>query len=361
MEYKITKDPYWLRKWDQYVQTNDKGNHLILSDWLNSYASYNFDYEVCICLHNDEIIGGYGAVLAKILFLKFYIVPYGPIVSDGFEVELNGLIQQVVNRAKFHKSCYCHITLPYAIAENAHVFQQNSQYQVIQTARQGHLFHHIYSLNGLNWVDLKNCNDSNQILKNFKTNTRRDIRISSNKDLRFKSIKAEDEIALAYQLCLNNAKERNYAIRSWQSFKHTLFYLLEKGYAEFMVAYSENEMKGAILLLKAGNHFTYIMGATVKEKPDLLVGHFLQWEAIKLSCDRGFDGYNISLGGSLGVQRFKRGFKANEVMFMDSKYHWVLNPFYFKIYLFFKSNLKKQKKRIAQFLTISKRTYENRE
>ena len=45
-EYLFTKDENWLLKWDKFVYENPMGSHLIYSDWLKSYESYGFDYEV---------------------------------------------------------------------------------------------------------------------------------------------------------------------------------------------------------------------------------------------------------------------------------------------------------------------------
>ena len=57
----------------------------------------------------------------------------------------------------------------------------------------------------------------------------------------------------------------------------------------------------------------------------MLVGHFLQWEALKLSIEEQCIGYNISLGGSDGVVAFKNNFNAQEILFENSKYYKVIN------------------------------------
>lgn len=354
MEYLFTKDALWLEKWDHYVQTNDRGSHLMLSDWLNSYASYNFDYEVGICLQNNKIVGGFGAVIAKVFFLKFYIVPYGPIMNAGYENELNSLIQQLVKRATYYKSCYCHITLPFAPNENTHVFYKTPKLDTLQTAQKGHLFNHVYSSNGLNWVDLKGFDVETKIMS-LKSSIRRNIRNSYRKELEFIELDNKEKIKECYELFIQNSNTANYSIREWDEIKESLFALLKKDLLKMLCVYKNKELKGAIMLIKSGNYFTYVLGGSKKETPDLRTGDFLQWEAIKTSLKNGFDGYNISLGGSKGVVEFKNSFNTEEILFENSKYHWVLNPFYFKIYLFFKLYLKKHKKRIAQFLTFIKK------
>ncbi|MDR6846432.1 peptidoglycan bridge formation glycyltransferase FemA/FemB family protein [Flavobacterium granuli] len=353
MEIIFTKDKYWLEKWDNFVQTNDKGSHLILSDWLRSYESYNFDFEVCLCLENDLIIGGYGAVIAKILFFKFYVVPYGPIVASGHENDLNMLIGNVPERAKKLKACYSHITLPFSSVLNSHVYTDLPEFDSLRDVNQGHIFKYVYSSNGLNWVDLKGFDDEAKIMS-LKSSIRRNIRSSYRKGLDFEEIETKDKIKEGYQLFIENSKTSNYNIRGWDEIKECLFALLEKNVLKMLGVYKNKELKGAILLLKTGNYFTYILGGSKKEIPDLRTGDFLQWEAIKISIKNSFDGYNISLGGSKGVVEFKNSFNTEQVLFENSKFHWVLNPFIFKMYLIFDQYMKPYKKKIAKILSMVK-------
>ena len=112
MEVLFTKDKHWLDKWDKFVSTNNNGSHLILSDWLKSYQSYGFDFEIGIFLENEEIIGGFGAVIPKVLFFKFYIVPSKPLVLDGHNLTLEQLIEVISIRSKKLKTCYLQVAFP---------------------------------------------------------------------------------------------------------------------------------------------------------------------------------------------------------------------------------------------------------
>ena len=74
MDFIITKEEFWLTKWNTFLKNENRGSHLVYSNWLQSYKSYGFDFEVLLFIDNDIIIGGYGAVIAKSLFFKFYII-----------------------------------------------------------------------------------------------------------------------------------------------------------------------------------------------------------------------------------------------------------------------------------------------
>ncbi|TRX34850.1 peptidoglycan bridge formation glycyltransferase FemA/FemB family protein [Flavobacterium sp. ZT3R18] len=354
MEFIFTKDKQWLERWDNFVQANDKGSHLVLSDWLRSYESYNFDFEVCLCLENNIIIGGYGVVIAKVLFFKFYIVPFGPIVSKGHERDLNSLIDNVPKRAKKLKACYSHITLPFSSVSNSHVYPDFPQLDSLKNAKQGHLFKYVYSSNGLNWVGLKGFDTETKIMS-LKPSIRRNIRNSYRKGLDFEELGTSEKIKEGYQLFVENSKASNYTIRDWDEIKECLFALLEKDVLKMLGVYKNKELKGAVLLLKSGNYLTYVLGGSKKEMPDLRTGDLLQWEAIKMSLKYGFDGYNISLGGSKGVVDFKNSFNTEQILFENSKFHWVLNPFVFKMFLFFDKYMKPYKKKIAQILSMIKK------
>jgi len=352
MEIKFTKDPFYLEQWDAFVQHNDKGSHLLLSDWLRSYSSYGFDFELCLILKDAVVVGGYGAVVAKALFFKFYIVPYGPLVSDASL--LPELIASIPKRATHFKTCYCQLNFPFSTDLVSTHYYNTLDETLFENFKKGNLFKFVYSSNGLLWVDFSNYDSPEALLLSYKSSVRRDIRSALRKGQEIRYLTTADELKSAYDLCLENAKTNNYSLRDWTSFSPTLFSLVEKGFAHFIAAYSNTELKGAILVVKSGNYYTYILGGTKKEKPDLLTGHLLQWEAIQLGFKEQMDGYNISLGGSEGVKAFKNNFATTTINYHDTKYYVVINPIVFKIFLFFDKKIKSQKKHIAKVLHVFK-------
>lgn len=356
MELKIitSSNSEWLNKWDNYVLNENKASHLLLSDWNKSFKPYGFDYEIIAVLENDTIIGGYAAVIAKALFFKFYIVPFGPIIKDAQTLFLNTLIENVKIRAKKFNCCYYHITLPFSSTPNEHVYNKSVNLEVLKNAKTGHFFKYVYSSNGFNWIDLQTYDEESKIMS-LKPSVRRNIRNSYRKDLQFYIADTGEQIEQAYHLFLENSKNANYSIRDWKDVKNSYVDLHKKGILKILAATKDNELKGAILLVKSGNYYTYVLGGSKKEIPDLRTGDFLQWEAIKLSLNEELSGYNISLGGSKGVFSFKNSFNTEQIYFENSKYHWVLKPFYFKLYLFVEKYLKKYKKPISKILSRIKK------
>ena len=352
MELLYTKEVAWLNKWDNYLMTNDLGCHLLYSDWLKSYTKYGFDFEILILKSKDKIIGGFGAVIAKSLFFKFYIIPHGPIVSLGYEKELDKIIASFVDRAKKLNCCYVQYSLP--LSNDALIEKQTYSPEVLQLinnlGKKGNLFKYVYSSYGINWVDCNSTNSHEELLLQFSSQVRRNINLSYRNNPIIEFASSEKECRSAYSLIEENAKEGRYAVRSFNDFKDTILEMVTKKSAFLMTANVGNEIKGCAFFVKSGNHFTYISGGTKKEKPDMKIGYLLHWEIIKKSFQYGFSGYNISMGGSKGVVEFKAKFNTKALLFEAPHYHVILSPLLFKIYLILNSIFVKNKKTVSVLL-----------
>ncbi len=340
-----TKEQEWLDRWDEYLINSEKGNQLLLSDWLKSYSSYGFDFEILLLLDNKNVIqGGLGVVYPKVLFFKFVIVPVGPILEKDFFSFFDKLILEVLNKAKETKACYCQISAPIPTIPKGTQFLQNiPKESVYNTGNTGAKFKYVYPSSGLNWIDLTKYTDEEDLLKSFKSKVRRDIRASLRKDLKIVFANNLEMLRAGYSILKQNANENNYSIRDFSFFEKHIYSLIKKGYAKLILAEYNNVIKGCILVIKSGNYFKYVMGGTVKQKPDLLVGYFLQWHIIKESLNLGFCGYDISTGGSKGVLKFKKDFNTEEIKYIQTK-HWVLRKNIFNLFIISNGFIKKNKK-----------------
>lgn len=353
MEIKVlsSSEKEWLNKWDEFVEKENISNHLLYSDWNNSFKSYGFEYEVVMLIKDSEIIGGFAAVIAKALFLKFYIVPFGPILKNEYKSNLDFLIDNVIVRAKNHKCCYCHISLPVSKSKNIHVYHELQKLNSLEKAKVGHKFKYVYSAYGLNWKSINSFETEENLINSFRASVRRYIRSSLRKNLDLKFAENEEDVKKGYNLCLKNAKDNGYALRDWESFGETILVLIKKNKAKFLLAVHNETIKGASLIVKSANHYTYILGGSVKEKPDFLAGHFLHYSACKIAWEEKLDGYNISLGGSPGVISLKSSYADEQIYFENSKFHWVIRPLYFKLFLLMEKFIKNYKKPIARLLS----------
>lgn len=349
MNILYTKEKYWLEKWDEFVSNDDRGSHLALSDWLRSYESYGFDFEIAIFLEDEKIIGGFGAVIAKKLFFKFYIVPHGPILSKGFENNISFAVNEIFMRSKKIKCCYVQYSIPFSDNSSiaSHSYDSSLKIETEEFWKKGNLFKYIYSSYGINWVSFEGTKSSEELLQKFALQPRRNIGLAYRNDIEVLYAKTEEDCKLAYSLIELNASAGNYSVRKFEDFKATILSLIDKENAFLLTASFDKEIKGSAFIVKCGNYLTYISGGTKKEKPDLNIGYILHWEAIKMSYRLGYEGYNISMGGSVGVQNFKAKFTAEAVFFDEPYYHFILKPTVFNAYLSLNNYLKKYKKTIS--------------
>src|SRR5690606_15506127 len=192
------------KEWDNFVFKNPKGNHLILSDWLDSFKSYGFDKEILFIKENNRVIGGFGAVIAKFSVFKFYIVPYGPLVEENNQNQITELVEEAKKRAISNSCCYFQISIPKSNTEDIVSYSYPSSFSLDKKYKQGKLFKYVYSADGVNFVNLKGFDfeNSEELLMSFSVRTRRDIRIGIKNIDVIKQAENYEQIKEAYDLCL---------------------------------------------------------------------------------------------------------------------------------------------------------------
>lgn len=346
-----------LEAWDAFVEHYPQASHLLYSDWLHSYRNYGFQTEIGVYQTAGGIQGGFGAVIAKVVGFRFYIIPYGPI-GTAPEV-IQACLDAALNRAQAVGACMIQVTLPMGSQSCRPMYRWNEDY-IPPGFQLGNAFKYVYSSPGFNWVDLTGQNTLEGLIESFPSASfRRDVRSGMRKNEQLSCATTSEEVALAYALCQENADENGYQIRSWSDIGPTLLTLIGKGRLKLLTTTSDGQLKGAGLFLKAGQYYTYVMGGTKKEKPTRHTGHYLQMKALEMALQEGMDGYNISLGGSEGVKAFKGSFGTVPYYFNEGTYYRVLKPIRFKIFRYFDTWIKPYKGHIAKLLKRIKRYNED--
>ena len=354
----FTKQSSWLKKWDDFLRCDPKGSHLVCSDWLKSYQSYGFDYEVALLLNEENtIIGGFGVVIPKFSFFKFYIIPHGPIFTKGYYDVINDCIIQLKSRAKSLKCCYIQFSVP--VSDVPIVSEITYSTNAIDLEGMGFttgkLFKQLYSSYGLNWLDCTTFAHEIDLQKALPSHAKRNLKKAYKSELVLEEAKTEKTIEEAYQLVTLNAKSSGYNVRNYIDIKDTIVNMVNKDLGVFFVVKKDGKIKGSAFFAESAHFLTYIFGGTVKEKPGYSVGYFLHWEAIKRSYGKSYKGYNISMGGSQGVLRFKSQFLAEQLFFESPHYYSVLNKPIFNLYKFLETHLKSHKKWTSKVLAFLNR------
>ncbi|MEC4004392.1 peptidoglycan bridge formation glycyltransferase FemA/FemB family protein [Flavobacterium sp. SUN052] len=350
-EFFFTKEQKWLDEWDAFLQKSERGLYNQLSDWIKSYEVYGFDYDFFLIKENGTIVGGCSIVIAKFSFFKFYIIPCGPVLSKGFENKIDYIIETLKKDATKRNCCYFQISLP--IVNDSRVFSDYTlptvpNSSIYFSGKSGTKFKYVIPLYGMRLVELLDKNYS-QVFDGFSKNHKRNINKSRNENLVFKFVTSSQDIEEGYNCFVLNAQDKGYPLRSFLSMKHTLQTYITKDFAKLGCCFLNDKIVGAIYVMKTGNRFIYINGGVLKNYQDLNCSHYMHDQIIKLSLELGYKSYDVSVGGSEGVIKFKEGFGSELYNFIDTK-HWIIKPMTFKIYNFLENILKSHKTKIASIL-----------
>lgn len=328
-----TLDADW-SDWDKFLSSTSRGIYLQLSDWLKSYRAYGFkEYLILARNSNGEIIGGQGIVLASAGPLKILVAPYGPIIKHGLEEILSEIIQKFKDFAIESGAFLSQISIPISGDQSFPTHFLSTETTIQNGDGNGLIFKYVTGISAIRAVELypEKENPYEDVRANYKSATRRDVNKSGRMGNELVFAETEKEIKDAYSLIELNAQNQGYAVRSWDDFGPTLNALIKKGFCFIACCKNEGELKGALIIFEVGKKLHYIMGATIREKRDLMVGHFLQDQVIQLAIKKGYDFYDISMGGSDGVVRFKEGFGGKVIPFVEPQY-WVHKKLQFIAY-----------------------------
>jgi lipid II:glycine glycyltransferase (peptidoglycan interpeptide bridge formation enzyme) len=354
----FTKDQVWLDKWDEYLQETNRGLYNQLSDWIKSYQVYGFDYDFYLITENETIVGGCGIVIAKFSFFKFLIVPCGPVIEQKHEIEIDKLIAEIKEYAQNKNCCYFQINLPLIKGNDVfhdYTLDQLSEKSLFYSGLEGTKFKYVIPLFGMRLINLHE-KSYEEVVQKFSSNHKRNLKKAATFDFEFQFVTSEEEIQKAYECFVLNAQLKGYPLRTYESIKSTLKSYVAKDYAKIGVCLYQNKIVGAIYVMKCANRYIYINGGVLQEFQELPVAFYMHSEIIKLSLKQKYKSYDVSVGGSSGVVRFKEGFGSDLYTFENSRY-WILKPFYYSVFTLFEKRLKKHKQTVAKTLFFLKKKF----
>ncbi|MGB3182794.1 MAG: peptidoglycan bridge formation glycyltransferase FemA/FemB family protein [Cyclobacteriaceae bacterium] len=329
-----------LDKWDRFLQSSPRGHYLQVSHWLRSYSKYGFPFELLLITGSQgEILGGLGVVVSKFGMFKGYTCPCGPILAIGHEQLLDQCIEEFKKRAKEKKAIFCQVNMPLFLDPENSIKAHGLPLAIedlasLKNAKAGDKARGISSINGFRSVVISYDQDGepyDHVYSNFNKNTKRNIKKANKNHLQLKFATTPQKVEETYHLLELNGATQGYSVRAWADFKDTLLGMMDKGMCMIPYCEFEGKMLGALIVFEVGERLTYVSGGTIREDRDLKVGHFLHNEMLRLSVQKGYRFYDISVGGSAGVTRFKEGFNGQHVQFHKPRY-WVLNPTMFNAY-----------------------------
>lgn len=176
-------------------------------------------------------------------------------------------------------------------------------------------------------LDLKDKTED-EVFNSFHSKTRYNIRLATKKGVTLREGTRED--LQQFQDILETTGSRDgFYIRKKEYFE-TIYDNFDKDHLKLVFADYEGKPIACVLNIFYGNKEWYLYGGSLNEHRNLMSTYLLQWEMIKQAIERKMDCYDFrgvcassETDYNEGLYRFKKGFNADFVEFMDM--HKVYN------------------------------------
>ncbi len=171
-----------------------------------------------------------------------------------------------------------------------------------------------------NFIEL--TKDENRLLKEMKSKTRYNVRLSQRKGIRVRSADFSD-LEIWYELYRETCARNGIYLHGIDYFIAVMGTKVNDtrspAEAELLIAEVDNRPLAAMFLVFSGNRATYLYGASSSSMRNYMPTYALQWEAIKRAKRKGCTEYDMfgvaphpDPGHPLyGLYRFKTGFGGN--------------------------------------------------
>ncbi len=350
----VSNDSRELTKWDEFIMSSPRGHYCQLSTYLKSFRGYGFDYHIIMAKQqkNNQITGGIGLLIFGKRPLNVVIAPMGPIIDVGQEGAFPSLISEALSYSQSVGAFLFQLKIPFTEEFADPAILPTIAMPTGVSHRDGFPFNIMAVPNQMLWIEFGNIASDEEweanLLNNFSSSKRRNIRLSEKNGLVVLRAIKESELKEAYSIIELNGREQGYNARSWEDFGSTLIEQVNKGQAVVLVACHNGRLLGAHYGVLAGQRWSYIMGGTVRAEKDYKVGDFMQWQAMKTARGMGLRGYDLTSWGSAGVAEFKKGFCPTCIEFASPQY-FILSRLRFAAFTKIYPALKRYKGTFAQY------------
>ncbi|MDK2979922.1 MAG: hypothetical protein PWQ55_269 [Chloroflexota bacterium] len=185
------------------------------------------------------------------------------------------------------------------------------------------------------WIDLESTED--ELLANMKQKTRYNVRLAERKGVSVRQ-GGLDDLELLYAMYAETALRDGFIIRPKGYYMDVWRTFMQAGMATPLLAEVEGQAVGGLFLFHFGSRSWYIYGMSRDLHREKMPNYLLQWEAIKLSKQKGCTTYDLwgapddysEADRMWGVYRFKEGLGGHIVQ-TDGAFDYPARPFEYKI------------------------------
>lgn len=297
----------------------------------------------------DNKIIAASMLVAKPNFLgkSVFYAPGGPLLDLEDAKLTNFFLKNLKNYIKTHNGYVLHID-PY--------------YELIERDRDGQPvekgFHHqkaVQNLQNLGFKSIKtsdqpkylfamdiNGRTPEQLLANFKRNTRNHIRKAEKMGVKVRELKRE-ELNKLKQITKSTSERRHFTDRPLSYYEQMYDLFGQKDEAKFILAEAKIEgaktmtpLSAAMFMLYGSEIIYLFSGSDQKYMRDYNAQYLIQWHMIKYAAEHGFSRYNFyGINGlpdpsskDYGIYDFKKGF-GGQVIELIGSYELPISPIYY--------------------------------
>ena len=321
------------KEYNEFLEKHEKGHYAQSLEW----AKVKSDWKNEIIVVRDEkgqIKASLSILIRKLPYINYSIMyaPRGPVCDLDDEKSFKELIEKADELAKKYKA--------FMLKMDPDILASNNEFKNMAKKYGFKVEEKIKDVNTLLQpryvfrLDLKDKTED-EIFSAFHSKTRYNIRLATRKGVTIREGKRED--LQQFQNILETTGTRDgFFIRKKEYFEH-LYDSFDKEHLKLVFADYQGKPIACVLNIFYGNKEWYLYGGSLNEHRNVMSTYLLQWEMIKQAIERKMDCYDFrgvcatdETHYNEGLYRFKKGFNADFVEFMDM--HKVYNKFIYFLF-----------------------------
>ena len=321
------------KEFKEFIENHEKGHYAQSIEW----AKVKDEWKNEIIIVRDEkgkIKASLSLLIRKIPHTKYTLMyaPRGPVCDVDDEKSFKELIEKADELAKKYKA--------FMLKMDPDILANNENFKTMAKLNGFIVEDKIKDVNNLlqpRFVFRLNIKGKteDEIFSAFHSKTRYNIRLASKKGVTLREGTRED--LQQFQDILETTGERDgFYIRKKEYFEK-IWDSFDKDHIKLVFADYEGKPIACVLNIFYGNKEWYLYGGSLNEHRNLMPTYLLQWEMIKQAIQKEKDIYDFrgvcatdSEHYNEGLYRFKKGFNADFVEFMDM--HKIYNKFIYFLF-----------------------------
>ncbi len=324
-------DAHILQTWEWGVSKIRNGWTPKAFVWQNDTQ----DIEACVLILRREL---------KLGFLKLRVLysPKGPALTWTDDALRKRVLNDLQAYAKAQKAIFLKIDPDVLLGTGVPGTEEETVNQLGQDIektlqKRGWLFSQD-QIQFRNTVLIDLTREEEEILAAMKQKTRYNIRLAARRGVKVRQATLED-LPVLYRIYAQTAIRDDFVIRGqdyylelWQSF-------MQAGMCHALIADVEDEPVAGLFIMHFNRVARYMYGMSTEKFRELMPNHLLQWEAIKLSKQLGYESYDMwgapdvfdESDSMWGVYRFKEGFNGITARHIGA-WDFPARPWLYKLY-----------------------------